>query len=85
MIKILFSEVNSPLTSEESIDLDNSSAVRAVNVSSKAAKLFIINSKSRETKSITVTGSESLILKKHSSDTVYASSKSVLIAGISIY
>ncbi len=84
MIKIVFSEVGAPLTLLESIDLDSCSAVRAVNTSSKPAQLFIVDV-SGTTKSITVVGSESIILKKHSSERVYASSKNIFIAGVSIY
>lgn len=84
MIKIVFSEVGAPLTALESIDLNSSSAVRAVNTSSKPAQLFLVDQMGA-TKSITIVGSENIILKKHSSEKVYASSKNIFIAGVSIY
>jgi hypothetical protein len=84
MIKIVFSEVGAPLTVLESIDLNSSSAVRAVNTSSKPAQLFLVDENGLS-KSITLVGSESLILKKHSLERVYASSKNIFIAGVSIY
>lgn len=84
MIKIVFSEVSAPLTILESIDLDSCSAVRAVNTSSKPAQLFVAD-EAGLTKSITLVGSEDIILKKHSTERIYASSKNIFIAGVSIY
>ena len=83
MIKIVFSEVESPTTSEEAIDLGRSTGVRAVNTSTKPASLYIIDN--GETKSITLVGGESLVMKKYTVSTVYGSSKTIRIAGVSIY
>ena len=84
MIKIVFSEVASPTTAEEAIDLDRSSAVRAINTS-KSPSIIYLKDHFGPTKSITLVGGESLILKKHSKDLVYANSKHIRIAGVSIY
>ena len=84
MIKIVFSEVESPTTADEATHLDSSSAVRAVNTS-KTPSLINIVDQLGSIKSITVVGGESVILKKKSKDTVFASSKTIRIAGVSIY
>ena len=85
MIKIVFSEVDSPTDSDQAITLNNSSGVRAVNCSKKPYLLHLIDNTTGEARSLTLVGGESLILKKHSYDKVYASSKTVRIAGVSIY
>ena len=85
MIKIVFSEVDSPTDSDQAISLNNSSGVRAVNCSKKPYLLHLIDNTNGETRTLTLVGNESLILKKHSYDKVYASSKTVRIAGVSIY
>ena len=84
MIKIVFSEVESPTTAEEAIDLDSSSAVRAINAS-KTPSIVNIKDPSGQIKSITLVGGESLVIKKHSKELVYADSKHIRIAGVSIY
>lgn len=84
MIKIVFSEVESPTTAEEAIDLDSSSAVRAVNTS-KTPSIVNIKDPSGPIKSITLVGGESLILKKQSTEVVFADSKNIRITGVSIY
>ena len=85
MIKIVFSEVESPTTAEEASDLNFSSAVRAINTSKTPSTIYIKDPTFGPAKSITLVGGESLILKKHSKEVVYASSKHVRIAGVSIY
>lgn len=84
MIKIVFSEVESPTAAEEAIDLESSSAVRAVNTS-KTPSIINIRDPKGQTKSITLVGGESLIMKKQSNEVVFADSKNIRIAGVSIY
>ena len=84
MIKIVFSEVESPTTAEEAITLNSSSAVRAINTSKTPSSIHHIDLDGN-VKSITLMGGESLILKKHSAENIYASSKNIRIAGVSIY
>ncbi len=84
MIKIVFSEVESPTATEDAIDLKSSSGVRAVNTASKPASITILSSHG-DSKSITLAGGESVILKKSSTDKVYSSAKTIRIAGVSIY
>lgn len=84
MIKIVFSEVESPTAAEEAIDLESSSAFRAINTSKTPHIINITDSKG-QTKSITLVGGESLILKKQSTEVVFADSKNIRIAGVSIY
>ena len=84
MIKIVFSEVESPTKLEDAIHLNKTSAVRALNPTSKAATITIVSS-GTQTKSITLAGGESVILKKECTDTVFSSTKSIRIAGVSIY
>lgn len=84
MIKIVFSEVESPTTADEALDLNFSSAVRAVNTS-KSPSILYLKDHFGPVKSITLVGGESMILKKHSKDLVYANSKHIRITGVSIY
>lgn len=84
MIKIVFSEVESPTNPEDATTLNSSSGVRAVNSATKAALISIL-SVSGESKSITLAGGESVILKKGTLEKVYSSSKTIRIAGVSIY
>lgn len=84
MIKIVYSEVESPTTAEESIDLDRSSGVRAVNTS-KTPSLVNILTVEGIIKSITLVGGESMVLKKSLADRVFSQSKYVRISGVSIY
>jgi len=84
VIKIVYSEVESPTTAEEAIDLAGSSAVRAINVSKNPSIIYLVDH-TGPTKSITLVGGESLILKKYSKDLVYTNSKNIRIAGVSIY
>ena len=83
MIKIVFSEVESPTSQVESTDLNRSSAVRVVNTSKSPSTLNVVSKDS--TKSITIIGGESLIIKKHLDDRIFCSTKTVRIAGVSIY
>jgi hypothetical protein len=83
MIKVVFSEVDSPTTREDSIDCGRTTCVRAVNVSKAPHKLFIVDGENQT--SITVSVNESIQLKKAVSATVYATSESVRISGVSIY
>ncbi len=84
MIKIVHSEVDSPTTVETSLNLGNTSAVRAVNLS-KTPQTVSILTEEGPTHTVTLTGGESLILKKTSLTRVYSSSKTVRITGVSIY
>lgn len=84
MIKIVYSEVDSPLTVEDSLALGNSTAVRAVNLS-KTPQTVSLLTEEGPTHTVTLTGGESLILKKTSLARVYSSSKTVRITGVSIY
>ena len=61
MIKIVFSEIESPTTADNAIDLGRTSAVRAVNTSKTPATVNIIDPASKNIKSITLSGGESLI------------------------
>ena len=84
MIKIIFSEVESPTSAEESIDLNSSSGFRAINTSKTPSIVNIIDPEG-STKSITLSGGESLILKKGLLDKVFSESKAIRISGVSIY
>ena len=84
MIKIVYSEVDSPITVETSLVLGNSTAVRAVNLS-KTPQTVSLLTEEGPTHTVTLTGGESLILKKTSLARVYSSSKTVRITGVSIY
>jgi hypothetical protein len=84
MIKIVYSEVDSPLTVETSLALGNSRAVRAVNLS-KTPQTVSLLTEEGPTHTVTLTGGESLILKKTSLARVYSSSNTVRITGVSIY
>jgi len=85
MIKIVYSEVESPTEPGLATDLGQTTAVRAVNTSPKAIALYVMDVEKRVTKSITLAGGESLILKKSTNERVYSLSKLVRIAGVSIY
>ena len=85
MIKIVFSEVESPTSAEEAIDLERSSGVRAINASKTPSIVNIIEPETGSIKSITLAGGESLILKKSLGDRVFSQSKSIRISGVSIY
>lgn len=84
IFKLVTSEVESPTTAEEATELRASSAFRAVNTSSKPAVVFILDTMG-QSKSITLTGGESIVLKKTVTDKVYSSSKVIRISGVSIY
>ena len=84
MIKIVYSEVDSPLSVETSLVLGNSTAVRAVNLS-KTPQTVSLLTEEGPTHTVTLTGGESLILKKTSLARVYSSSNTVRITGVSIY
>ena len=83
MIKLVVGEIEAPEYIEDAITLKHSSGVRAINVSKKCQKVFVIDD--RGEKSITLPPHESIVIKKSIADRVYASSKEVLIAGVSIY
>lgn len=85
MIKIIFSEVESPTTAEEAIDLNRSSGFRAINTSPAPAQVNITNPENGELKSITVCGGESIILKKSLTERVFCSTHTIRISGVSIY
>ena len=85
MIKIVFSEVKSPTKTEDATDLDRSSGFRAINTSKSPSLISILDPISGLTKSITLAGGESLILKKALGDKVFSSTNMVLISGVSIY
>ena len=85
MIKIVFSEVESPTTANEAIDLNRSSGVRAVNTAKSPCTLSIIDTEKGHVKSITLVGGESVILKKSQKDGVFCSTKTIRISGVSIY
>ena len=85
MIKIIFSEVKSPISAEDSIDLNHSSCVRAVNVAKTSSIVNLFDPITGEVKSLTISGGESVVLKKTLSERVYSSSQNVRISGVSIY
>lgn len=85
MIKIVYSEVESPTEPGLAIDVGQTTAVRAVNTSPKAIPVTVMDVEKRVTKTITLAGGESLILKKECKDKVYSLSKLVRFAGVSIY
>lgn len=85
MIKIIVSEMGSPIDSHEATDLSHSSAVRAINLDPSKVQVVSIVDTTGTKKSISLSSGESVILKKQLQDKVYASSKSVRIAGVSIY
>ena len=84
MIKIVYSEVESPITLETAITLGSTSAVRAVNLSKKAETISLLTEEG-ETHTVTLTGGETIILKKQILARVYSSSNTVRITGVSIY
>lgn len=84
MIKIVFSEVESPTTPENAIDLNRSSGFRAVNLATKHSTIFIINENGDEV-SLSLVKGESVHLKKELGAKVYSSSGQVRISGVSIY
>ncbi len=84
MIKIVYSEVESPITLETAITLGNTSSVRAVNLSKKAETISLLTEEG-ETHTVTLTGGETIILKKQILARVYSSSNTVRITGVSIY
>lgn len=85
MIKIVFSEIESPTTADDAIDLGRTSAVRSVNTSKTPVTVNLFDPTSKNIKSITLSGGESLILKKTLEERVFCSSKTVRISGVSIY
>ena len=85
MIKIVFSEVESPTTAEDSIDLGRSSGVRAVNVAKTPIIVNLLDPQTGSTKSITLSGGESIVLKKALHERVFSSTQKVRISGVSIY
>lgn len=85
MIKIVFSEVESPTTAGEAIDLNRSTGVRAVNTAKTPSTLSIIDPETGHVRSITLVGGESMTLKKSQSDEVFSSTKTIRISGVSIY
>ena len=84
IFKLVTNEIESPTTEETATELRDSSAVRAVNTSSKPAAISILDT-TGQSKSITLLGGESIVLKKTISDKVYSSSKVIRISGVSIY
>ena len=72
--KLITDEVQSPTTAETATELRDSGAFRAVNTSTKSATVTVIDTQG-QSKSITLMGGESIILKKTVSDKVYSSSK----------
>ena len=84
MIKLVTTEIESPTTLETASELRASSAFRAVNTSSKPAVVSILDT-TGQSKSVTLSGGESIVLKKAVSDKVYSSSKVIRISGVSIY
>ena len=84
IFKLVTNEVESPTTVEAATELKDSSAVRAVNTSTKPASISILDT-TGQSKSITLMGGESIVLKKTISDKVYSSSKVIRISGVSIY
>lgn len=87
MIKIIVSEKASPIDPKGATDLDHSSAVRVINCDRKRDQsIHVISSREAgHDRFITLFPGESVVLKKQLTDKVYASSKSVRIAGVSIY
>ena len=79
MIKLVIAEAEAPTSKDNAHTVGNSSGVRAVNTSRRHHQVFVNDLQ------ITLPPSESIVLKKSISDKVYASSKDVLIAGVSIY
>ena len=84
IFKLVTNEIESPTTEETATELRDSSAVRAVNTSSKPATISILDT-TGQSKSITLMGGESIVVKKTISDKVYSSSKVIRISGVSIY
>ena len=84
IFKIITNEIESPTTEETATELRDSSAVRAVNTSTKPATISILDTKG-QSRSITLMGGESIVVKKTVSDKVYSSSKVIRISGVSIY
>ena len=82
--KLITDEVESPTTVETATELRDSGAFRAVNTSTKSATVTVIDTQG-QSKSITLMGGESIVLKKTVSDKVYSSSKVIRISGVSIY
>ncbi len=79
MIKLVIAEENAPVSKETAHTVGNSSGVRAVNTSRKNHRVWVNDIQ------ITIPPNETNVLKNSISDKVYASSKEVLIAGVSIY
>ena len=84
MIKIVSTEVDCPSKRSDALSLDGSSAVRAVNLSHNHASIFVVTANGDE-KSMTIPPNDVVILKKKTSDMVYASSDTIRISGVSIY
>ena len=82
MIKIVFSEVASPTSKEDAIDLGRTTCVRAINTLKACVTIHILG---EDEKSITLGGGETILLKKGLDSKVYSSSNSVRISGVSIY
>ena len=83
MIKVVFSEVDSPTKAEDAIDLGRTTNVRAINTLKTCATVHIIDQGGE--KLLTLGPNESILLKKSLEDKVYSSSKLVRISGVSIY
>ena len=84
IFKIVFSEINSPTDSSQATNLGKCGAVRAVNCSKQASEVFIVSPEG-DSRSITLTMNESIVLKKYHLDKVYSSNNNVRIAGVSIF
>ena len=84
MIKIVSTEVTCPSNKVGALGLDGSTAVRAVNLSHSHVKVFVVSADGGEM-SLTVPPNDVVILKKGSSEVVYAESDTIRISGVSIY
>ena len=84
IFKLVTNEGESPTTLETADNILSCSAFRAVNTSSKPAVVSIVDQEGLS-KSITLMGGESIVLKKTTAEKVYSSSSVIRISGVSIY